>query len=168
MNRLTGPAIVTISISVRGTGKSGWPQSASGVANDCEQQSGAYGFLRLYEEIFALDAPISAAFACELRLIDSLVDNNEPCLPFDKPSCDPHTVEIPEWRNLFPPTGEIARADLCRHVMAFGETGSEKTKSAIIPVLKGILRQADPAHEGICPVSCALVHRSEEGAFSDP
>ena len=127
------------------------------VAKDCEQQADASGFLRLYEDIFALDAPISAAFACELRLIDGLVDDDEACLPTDEPGRDPHSVEIPEWRNLFPSTGEIPRADLCRHVMAFGETGSGKTKSAIVPVLKGILSQADPAHKGDSPVSCALV-----------
>ncbi len=127
------------------------------VANDCEQQTDASGFLGLYEQIFAMDVPISAAFACELRLIDSLVDDDETGVPTYEPDLDRHSVEIPEWRNLFPSRGEIPRADLCRHVMAFGETGSGKTESAIVPVLKGILRQADPAYRGDSPVSCALV-----------
>lgn len=127
------------------------------VAEECEQRSDAIGFLLLYGELFGFDINISAAFACELRLIDGLADEDELDSPAVEPGRCPHSVEIPEWRNLFLPQGEIARADLCRHVMAFGETGSGKTQSAIVPVLKGILRQADPAHKASTPVSCALV-----------
>ena len=127
------------------------------VAEECEQRSDASGFLRLYGELFGLDINISAAFACELRLIDGLADDDEADSAADEPEPLPHRFEIPEWRHLFPAKGEIARTDLCRHVMAFGETGSGKTKSAIVPVLKGLLRQADPARKAGSPVSCALV-----------
>ena len=127
------------------------------VAEECEQRGDATGFLLLYGELFGFDLNISAAFACELRLIDSLADEDGMESPTDEPGLRPHSVEIPEWRNLFPSCGKIARADLCRHVMAFGETGSGKTQSAIVPVLKGILRQAAPAHQANTPVSCALV-----------
>ena len=157
MKRLTGPEVFT-DIDLSEDNRKSWLTAVRRrVANDCEQQAGAYGFLRLYEEIFAIDVPISAAFACELRLIDGLVDDEETDTLADEPGRGAHTVEVPEWHNLFPPSGEIARADLCRHVMAFGETGSGKTKSAIVPVLKGILRQADPAQKAASPMSCALV-----------
>lgn len=157
MSRLIGPEILT-DIDLSEDNRKNWLAAVrKRVANDCEQQAGAYGFLRLYEEIFSIDVPLSAALACELRLIDGLVDDDKSGSPTDDYERDTHTVEVPEWRNLFPPQGEIARADLCRHVMAFGETGSGKTKSAIVPVLKGILRHADPTHESASPVSCALV-----------
>ena len=127
------------------------------VAEECERSADASGFFRLYDELFEINAPISAALACELRLIDALVDDEASCPlpePFDART---NAVQIPQWNSLFSPHGHIERAALCRHVIAFGETGSGKTQSAILPVLKAILRQADRDYEGDSPVSCALV-----------
>ena len=127
------------------------------VAKDCQQQTDASGFLRLYVELFEIDAVMTAALACELRLIDRLADDVEarPAAEGSGPSAN--AVQIPEWHGLFSSAGRIERTALCRHVMVFGETGSGKTRSAILPVLKAILRQGDPSYEGNSPVSCALV-----------
>ena len=157
MNRLTGDQFAVDLQPSDETKRDCLSAIRKRVAEECEQRSDASGFLLLYGELFGFDLNISAAFAGELRLIDGLADDDGMESPADEPGLCPHSVEIPEWRNLFPSCGEIARADLCRHVMAFGETGSGKTQSAIVPVLKGILRQADPAHKANTPVSCALV-----------
>ena len=127
------------------------------VANDCERHRDPYGFFRLYQHLFDIDAFMSAALACELRLIDRLVDDEDarPCV--EEPESSASTVRIPEWHSLFSPSGRIERSALCRHVMVFGETGSGKTQSAILPVLKGILRQSNGVPAGHTPVSCALV-----------
>ena len=157
MNHLTGGRIIRDFDTNDEERKSCLAAVRERVAKDCEQQTNASGFFRLYDEIFAIDAVMSGALACELRLIDGLVDDNEAC-PAAK-ECFPtaNTVQIPEWQSLFSPGGEIARADLCRHVIVFGETGSGKTKSAIVPVLRAILRQADRSYKGNSRVSCALV-----------
>ena len=127
------------------------------VADECERSADASGFFRLYNELFEIDVPISAALACELRLIDALVDDEAPCPAPEAPATGLNAVQIPQWNSLFSPHGYIERAALCRHVIAFGETGSGKTQSAILPVLKAILRQADRNYQGDSPVSCALV-----------
>ena len=124
------------------------------VADDCEGHTDAAGFFELYHELFDIDAPMTGALACELRLIDRLVDDPDARTSETATDSGANTVRIPEWHRLFPPDGDIHRSALCRHVMVFGETGSGKTKSAILPVLKAIVRQANGANS---PVSCALV-----------
>ena len=127
------------------------------VAGDCEQQADATGFFHLYAELFEIDAVMTATLACELRLIDRLVDDEDARASAKEPERFANTVQIPEWHHLFSPNGHVERAALCRHVMVFGETGSGKTQSAILPVLKAILRQADRSDSDHSPVSCALV-----------
>ena len=127
------------------------------VAEDCEKHADASGFIRLYEELFAIDVVMTAALACELRLIDRMADDAEALPAAEESGPSANSVQIPEWRSLFSSAGQIERTALCRHVMVFGETGSGKTQSGILPVLRAILRQADPSYAGSSPVSCALV-----------
>ena len=126
------------------------------VAEDCEQHADPAGFFRLYQELFDIDAPMTGALACELRLIDRLVDDEDARPSAEEAGSGAGTVRIPGWHRLFP-SGRIERSALCRHVMVFGETGSGKTASAILPVLKAVLRQANGVSSGHTPVSCALV-----------
>ena len=126
------------------------------VAEDCEQRGEPSGFYHLYDQFFEFDTTITPALAGELRLIDRLVDDAEEP-PASEVRPREKGVTIPEWRRIYPPDGEIDRADLCRHVIVFGETGSGKTQSAILPVLKAILRRARPSYAGATPVSCAVV-----------
>ena len=127
------------------------------VMSDCERHRDPSGFFALYHELFDIDAVMTAALACELRLIDRLVDDPDACPSTREPGRSIGTVRIPEWHPIFSPAGDIERAALSRHVMVFGETGSGKSKSAILPVLQAILRQANGVAEGHTPVSCALV-----------
>lgn len=126
------------------------------VAKRCERRGDASGFYRLYDELFEIDATITPALAQELRLIDRLADDDAALAGVQAQPRD-NAVTIPEWHPIFSPNGEIERADLCRHVIVFGETGSGKTQSAILPVLKAILHQANPSYAGTSPVSCAVV-----------
>ena len=126
------------------------------VARDCERHDDPSGFYRLYEELFGIDVTITPALARELRLIDRLADDGGGPAGTEAGPRE-QAVTIPEWRPIFSPDGEIARADLCRHVIVFGETGSGKTQSAILPVLKAILHRASPSYAGATPVSCAVV-----------
>ena len=128
----------------------------SRVAEDCEQRGDSSGFYHLYDQFFEFDSTITPALAGELRLIDRLADDGQET-PSNEVRPRAKAVAIPEWYPIFSPNGEIDRADLCRHVIVFGETGSGKTQSAILPVLKAILHQANPSYAGASPVSCAVV-----------
>ena len=127
------------------------------VENDCERHRDPSGFFKLYHELFDIDAVMTAALGCELRLIDRLVDDPDVRSSSRELGSGASAVRIPEWHPLFTSSGDIERSALCRHVMVFGETGSGKTTSAILPVLKAILRQANGVPAGHTPVSCALV-----------
>ena len=126
------------------------------VARDCERHGDPSGFYRLYDELFGIDVTITPTLARELRLIDRLADEGEAPAGAGYGRAG-NAVTIPQWHPIFSPHGEIDRADLCRHVIVFGETGSGKTQSAILPVLKAILRRASPSYAGATPVSCAVV-----------
>ncbi|MYI36636.1 MAG: hypothetical protein F4118_09425, partial [Acidimicrobiaceae bacterium] len=123
MNRLTGRRFDVDFHTTDETKRACLAAIRKRVAEECEQSPDATGFLLLYGELFGFDLNISAAFACELRLIDGLADEDKLDSPAVEPGRRLHSVEIPEWRNLFPPHGEIARAALCRHGMAFGGPG---------------------------------------------
>ena len=101
----------------------------------------------LYMELFAIDAFISAALAMELRLIDA-VSAKGSAVPAAKTRSE-GTFRIPEWRALFP-LGCIDREALCRHTLAFGETGSGKTVSGVLPVVNALFDRDNR-------VGCALV-----------
>ena len=49
-------------------------------------------------------------------------------------------LTVPEWRALYPPSGEVPREALTRHTLVLGETGSGKTASCILPVVAALAR----------------------------
>ena len=102
---------------------------------------------KLYATLFLLDAPISAALAKELRLIDSIGAVSDPVDPAED---EAGGIRVPEWKAIFPPNGRVPAAALCRHTLILGETGSGKTASGILPAVSGILGERSA-------VGCALV-----------
>ena len=90
----------------------------------------------LYRRLFEFECTISAPLALTLRLIDRIGART----PRDL--CMPGTpgLTIPEWRGLYPPSGEVAREVLTRHTLVLGETGSGKTASAVLPILAAMVR----------------------------
>ena len=90
---------------------------------------------RLYQRLFELDTPISAALALELKLIDAI--NDVTACGQQKRLSD--QLCIPEWAPLFRPHGRVHRHTLCRHTLVLGETGSGKTVSGILPVVGSIM-----------------------------
>ena len=98
----------------------------------------------LYRHLFSLEIPISGSLACTLRLVDR-VDGVDP-----DPAAAPAGslgLTVPEWRSLYPPRGEISRETLVRHTLALGQTGSGKSQSVILPVVRA-LAQAPPERVG--------------------
>lgn len=107
----------------------------------------AAGMKRLYDALFALDTPISAALAKELRLVDSVAASGAPAA---SPPPAAGLFRIPEWRAAFGPDGGVGRAVLCRHVLILGETGSGKTASGVLPAVGAMFDRRNP-------FGCALV-----------
>ena len=56
-----------------------------------------------------------------------------------RPTAEPGAVRIPQFRRLIPPRGDIPVQHTLRHFLAFGETGSGKTKSFIEPLIEALL-----------------------------
>ncbi|MHB8240332.1 MAG: type IV secretory system conjugative DNA transfer family protein [Vulcanimicrobiaceae bacterium] len=73
---------------------------------------------------------------------DSAEPDLDPLAAIEWSSHDPR-FEIPEWRSL---NSAMRPQDMSRHFLILGETGSGKTKSAVIPLLKSALayRSDDP------------------------
>ena len=86
---------------------------------------------KLYGRLFELDATVSAELAVTLRLVDRVgaARTEETVRP------DVEGLVVPEWRALYPPDGLVPRDILLRHTLIFGETGSGKTASCILPVV---------------------------------
>lgn len=91
----------------------------------------------LYAALLPLEQPLSAPLACTLRLVDwaGTVLGPESAAPPDEPG-----LVVPQWRRLFPPDGLVPRSTLTRHALILGETGSGKTRSAVLPVLGALVR----------------------------
>ena len=89
---------------------------------------------RIYRRLLDTDRPISAAVAFTLGLVDRIGPDHS-----DAPRATGIPwVQIPEWRALFPPTGEVPREILIRHALILGETGAGKTASAILPIVSAV------------------------------
>ena len=112
---------------------------------------------RIYRRLLDTDRSISAALAFTLGLVDRIGPDHS-----DAPrSAGTPWVQIPEWRALFPPTGDVPREILTRHALILGETGAGKTASAILPIVSAVASALpdrvaatliiDPKHE-IAPV----------------
>ena len=112
---------------------------------------------RIYRRLLDTDRSISAGLAFTLGLVDRIGPDES-----DAPrSAGTPWVQIPEWRALFPPTGDVPREILTRHALILGETGAGKTASAILPLVSAVATAPpdrvaatliiDPKHE-IAPV----------------
>ena len=93
--------------------------------------------VRFYRTLFAMDRWISPHLARVLRLVDSV---GAPDRPSAVPVASRPGLTIPEWRSLFPPSGQISREVLLRHFWLLGGTGAGKTLSGVLPVIMACAR----------------------------
>ena len=115
--------------------------------DSCLQDKDATQLKRLYQGLFELDTPISAALALALRLVDVITE----LAPRTQPEASADHLCIPEWAPLYRPCGQVPRSSLCRHTLVLGETGSGKTLSGVLPVVGAIMAPANRT------VGCALI-----------
>ena len=103
--------------------------------------------VEIYRKLCRSELSVSPAVARLLRLIDRVGTAQAPS------SVAPQApgLTIPHWAALYPPAGEVPRETLLRHTLALGDSGSGKTCSAILPVLRSLV-EAPPGRVG-----CALV-----------
>ena len=120
--------------------------------------------LAIYANLMHLDCQITALDAKSLGLVDVVGDEDAHPLaapPFPArddapdaclPVCGGDSLWVPEWRAIHP--NGVAIKTLLRHTLILGETGSGKTASGILP----IVRAAVGAMKGPNPrVGCLLV-----------
>ncbi len=116
----------------------------------------------LYGNLCLMDTEISPAVAKALGLIDAVGDEeaygretddeNE----YDRNQHDSSALQVKEWKRMYP--NGIAWELLCRHTLILGETGSGKTKSGILPILRAVCGTAcRKTDEHKPPVGCLLV-----------
>ena len=98
---------------------------------------------RIYRELCRGELALSPAVARILRLIDHV---GTPPAPAPRASGTPG-LTIPQWAALYPPAGEVPREVLTRHALALGDSGSGKSASAVLPVVRALLR-APPGRVG--------------------
>ena len=102
----------------------------------------------VYRTLIEQGVSISANLARTLRLADAV---GSPEASPRAGDCTPVWPEpalvVPQWRSLFPPDGAVPRSLLTRHIALYGETGSGKTLSAVVPLLAAMLR-APPSEVG--------------------
>ena len=99
---------------------------------------------RVYRLLFTVDRPISPSLARELFLIDEIGSTRTPAQPPSGPS-----LRVPEWESIWP-DGNVDLQYLRRHTLILGETGSGKTVSGVMPLVRAILAPDSG-------VGCALV-----------
>ena len=115
----------------------------------------------LYRNLLAMDVKITPRIAKALGLIDA-IGNEDPLGRRDErqteaqcedawserlSSGDGYGKALPvyDWRALYP--DGVPWEYLCRHCMILGETGSGKSKSGILPVVKAIVEEARHADQ---------------------
>ena len=120
----------------------------------------------LYENLFRLDQRIVPEAAMALGLIDGIgyegvafgyrpAASRRPNGQVSKRNVcgsGKNVLSVPEWGPVY--FEGVPWNDLCRHMLILGETGAGKTKSGIMPLVKGIL---DAASDGPGRVGCMLV-----------
>ena len=93
----------------------------------------------LYDALLDQDQPITAALAIKLGLVDKLVEPIASEVDESISGSGSRWIRIPEWKTAYP-NGMVDARYLKRHTLILGETGSGKTKSAILPVLAAAYR----------------------------
>ena len=104
----------------------------------------AEALTEIYRTLFAMDRVISPVLARELFLIDAIGRPRK-----SRGRSRGGSIVVPEWESLWP-GGRVDRRHLKRHTLMLGETGSGKTVSGIMPLVRAMLSP----HSG---VGCALV-----------
>ena len=158
---------------------------------DISEGSANDGFLKgrlcsLYRNLFELDQPIFPRVAKALGLIDGIGDEEAFRRKRDKdgPETDEQQGErtfreqiakdrkalpVYEWRSLYP--NGVSWPNLCRHTLILGETGSGKSKSGILPLIKAAVEAANEATKKGAkqPIGCMLVidPKKEIGDYLD-
>ena len=94
---------------------------------------------RLYDTLLDQDLPISATLAVKLGLVDRLIEPTSRRWGQSTQVSDGHWFTIPEWEAAYP-YGRLEERHLRRHALILGETGSGKTRSAILPTLAAAYR----------------------------
>ena len=91
--------------------------------------------VEIYRKLCRSELSVSPAVARLLRLIDRVGTAQAPS------SVAPQApgLTIPQWAALYPPAGEVPRAILTRHTLALGDTGSGKSASAVLPVVRALV-----------------------------
>ena len=94
----------------------------------------------LYDALFAEERQVSSRLAIALRLID--VVESPGAVREESPADGENgpTIRIKEWKSAFPPCGNMPVEYLKRHTLILGETGSGKTASGILPMLRAVSR----------------------------
>ena len=111
----------------------------------------------MYRKAFDVDHHMPATLAKKIGLIDRVDFLRLPDAKdeLDRAESAPREdLVITEWRSVLPPDGWISPQDLRRHIMIFGETGSGKTASGVLPIVDAIVRSRRSKEHR---VSCALV-----------
>lgn len=104
---------------------------------DCRESKDPEPFAGVLRMLLELDAAISPALALELGLIDRVLPPGGAARD-DAPPAGPG-LNVPEWRSLYP-DGLVEEAQLRRHVLILGESGSGKTASGVLPLAAALAR----------------------------